>query len=164
MKLNLPCGRRLHLIDIENLAGSGRPTGGQIVACYRRYADLVKPVRGDLCVVACNHGAGVEVAFNWPGARYLWRSGRDGADLALLDVLEAESVPDRFDAVVLASGDRLFAEAIAGLAQCGVHVTVVANETALSRRLRIAAAAVILFGMDRVGGTTPPAAAIWEAA
>jgi hypothetical protein len=139
------------------------------MACRHRYADLVRPEGGDLCVIACNHGAGVEVAFNWPGARYLWRSGRDGADLALLGVLEAESVPERFETVILASGDGLFAGRVAELARRGVHVTVVANETSLSRRLRLAAADVVLFGMDRADDVppapiAPPAAALGEAA
>ena len=35
-------------------------------------------------IVACSHHAAPTVAFAFPTARHLWRSGRDGADLALL--------------------------------------------------------------------------------
>ena len=64
----------------------------------------------DQCIVACNHGAAADVGYNWPGVRLLWRSGPDGADLALRDVLLEENVVDRFDRVILGSGDGLFAE------------------------------------------------------
>ena len=38
-------------------------------------------------IVACSHHAAPTVAFAFPPARRLWRSGPDGADLALLSVL-----------------------------------------------------------------------------
>jgi hypothetical protein len=88
------------------------------------------------------------VGFSWPGARYLWRSGPDGADLALLEVMTGESVSDRFESVVVASGDGRFADTVAWLARCGVHVTVVANQRALSRQLRLAATVVVLFDVE----------------
>lgn len=161
MKKNLRLGRRLHLVDVENLTGSARPTGAEVRACYRRYADLVKPGGMDMYVIACNHGAGAEVGFNWPDVRHLWRSGEDGADLALLDVLAHEAVSDRFEAVILASGDGIFAGPAAELALREVHVTVVANRRSLSRRLEMAAALVIWF--DEMP-PAPPAVGLGEAA
>lgn len=148
MRRAFPRGRRLHLIDVENLVTCPRPAASEVSACRRRYAELVKPACGDLCVVACNHGAGAEVGFSWPGARHLWRSGPDGADLALLEVLTGESVSDRFEAVVVASGDGRFADPVAWLARCGVRATVVANRGSLSRRLELAATAVVLFDVE----------------
>ena len=148
MKQTFPRGRRLHLVDVENLVGTPRPTATEVLACRQHYAELVKPACGDLCVVACNHGAGAEVGFSWPGVRRLWRSGPDGADLALLEVLTGESVSDRFEDVVVASGDGRFAEAVAWLAGCGVRATVVANRRSLSRRLELAATAVVLFDAE----------------
>lgn len=145
--------RRLHLVDVENLVGSPRPTAVEVAACRQRYANLVKPAGWDQCVVACNHGVAADVGYNWPGARLLWRSGPDGADLALRDVLLEENVVDRFDRVILASGDGLFAEPVADLGRDGAHVTVVANRWSLSRRLRMAAAAVVYFNPP-----LPPAA------
>lgn len=71
-------------------------------------------------------------------ARRLVRSGENGADLALLQVLEQESVAERYDRVVLGSGDGIFAYAAAGLQAVGVDVTVVSRSDALSRRLGFA--------------------------
>jgi hypothetical protein len=56
---------------------------------------------------------------------YLARYEPDGADLALLDVLQHEDVAERFTHVVIGSGDHLFAEEAACLAAQQVCVTVV---------------------------------------
>jgi len=66
------------------------------------------------------------------------RSGRDGADRALLEVL-AENIAARFAEVVLVSGDGIFADAIAAVAGQGIHTTVIAHRDGLSRRLELAA-------------------------
>ena len=55
-------------------------------------------------IVACSHHAAPRVAFAFPGARHLWRSGPDGADLALLDVLDHEHVAQRFECVTICWG------------------------------------------------------------
>lgn len=152
MTKKFPPPRRLHLVDVENLIGSRRPDAIEVAACSWRYAELVKPAGMDQCVVACNRGAVADVGYNWPGVRYLWRSERNGADLALREVLLEENVAGRFGRVVLGSGDALFAEHVSRLGHDGVHVTVVANRWSLSRRLELAAAAVVYFD-----GPLPPA-------
>ena len=53
-------------------------------------ADVVPDFKTAQRIVACSHHAARTVAFAFPGARHLWRSGPNGADLALLDVLENE--------------------------------------------------------------------------
>jgi uncharacterized LabA/DUF88 family protein len=72
------------------------------------------------------------------------RSGEDGADLALLDVLLGERVAARFDEVVLASGDGIFTDAVAALGTAGVDVTVLARSGHCSKRLRLAARHTVL--------------------
>jgi hypothetical protein len=129
--------RALHLVDIENLIGLARPSFADVAACYDAYCPLIRC--HDLVVVACNHGAFAAVAWGWPDARRLVRSGDNGADEALLDVLRYERIDERFNAVVVGSGDGIFAEAVAGLGGLGVAVTVVSRREALSRRLRLAA-------------------------
>jgi hypothetical protein len=94
-------------------------------------------------IVACSHHAARTVAFAFPAARRLWRSGRDGADLALLDVLQHESVHQRFGRVTICSGDGIFAETAAWLAGVEVHVTVVSKKGHLAARLELAARTVI---------------------
>ena len=152
MSKNFPPQRRLHLVDVENLVGTPRPAAIEVAACSWRYAELVNPAGMDLCVVACNRGAAVDVGYNWPGVRLLWRSEHNEGDLALHDVLLDENVADRFGWIVVASGDGLFADPVARLGSDGVHVTVVANRCSLSRRLKLAAAEIIFFD-----GPLPPA-------
>ena len=89
--------------------------------------------------VACSHHAAPEVAFGCTGyCRRRWRSGADGADLALLEVLEQEPVLGRYDAVTIVSGDGIFAEALSWLGNAGVSTTVVSNSTSLSTKSRLA--------------------------
>ncbi len=139
--------RRLHLIDVENLLGCPRPTLEQVRACAARYEEVTNPGDSDLIVVGCNHGAAAAVCFGWPKARLVQRSGPDGADLALVDVVEHERVAERFDSIVIGSGDGIFTESAAHLGARGVRVTAVSTRRALSRRLALAAAEVLPFDL-----------------
>jgi len=135
--------RRLHLVDIENLAGDPRPSLGQVRHALARYADRLAFDAMDQVEVASSHLTLLNAALGWPHAHYRVRSGPDGADLALLDVLWHENVAQRFTRVAIASGDHLFAEAAAHLAAQGVWVTVVSLQRSLSPQLRLAACEVI---------------------
>lgn len=53
-----------------------------------------------------------------PGLRILVRDGRDGADEALIDMVDVEHLAKRFERLVIASGDGKFADVTAA-AQCG---------------------------------------------
>jgi len=75
--------------------------------------------------------------------RYRIRSGPDGADLELLDVIDHENVAERFTHVVIGSGDGIFADAATSLAAASRWVTVVSRCESLSARLRLAACDVI---------------------
>ena len=97
----------------------------------------------DQVEVASSHLTLLNAALGWPHARYRVRSGPDGADLALLDVLRHENVATRFTHVAIGSGDHLFAEEAAHLAAQGVWVTVVSRRRSLSPRLALAAREVI---------------------
>lgn len=133
--------RALHLVDIENLTGMRLPDPP---AVHRERVALTGAVpfgAGDLVVVGSSHAAAL-ASFEgwgpstdgWGGPRFVWRSGRDGADLALLGVLE-EDVTARFQHVVIASGDGIFADAASRLGAVGCAVTVVAREGGISWRL-----------------------------
>ncbi len=71
------------------------------------------------------------------------RSGKDGADLELIDVLEHENVAARFRHVVIGSGDGGFSQAAADLAARGIHVTVVSRWGSLAQTLATVAGEVI---------------------
>ena len=135
--------RRLHLVDIENLAGDSLPTLCQVRQAQGLYIDCLGFGAMDQVEVASSHLTLLNAALRWPHARYRVRSGPDGADLALLDVLRHENVATRFTHVAIGSGDYLFAEQAAHLAAQGVWVTVVSRRRSLSPRLALAAREVI---------------------
>ncbi len=92
---------------------------------------------GDVVVVGVDGCGRMSAGWGWPGARVVVGHGRDGADRALLEEL-ADRVPQRFDSVVLASGDGIFADAVASLVAQHVAVTVVAHEVSTNSKLRAA--------------------------
>ena len=73
--------------------------------------------------------------------RRVGRHGPDGADTALLDVLgDLEWIAQRYDRVVIGSGDHCFAPVVMGLAQHGILAGVVAPKGSVSNSLgRLAA-------------------------
>lgn len=153
--------RSLHVIDIENLMEGPRFSPSSVARVKARYQALTPASPGDHLVIASSHFAAPSAWFAWPEGRRLIQSGPDGADLALLNVLAAERVAERFGRVVVASGDGIFADAAARLQGNGCNVTVIARRpSALSRRLRIAVREVRF--IDPAG--TPVVATIQDAA
>jgi hypothetical protein len=137
--------RTLHVVDIENLAGAAIPTLTRVVEVQGQYLSLLAPRADDQVVVAANHLALLNAGLGWPHARYRVRSGRDGADLELLDVLEHENVAARFTHVVIGSGDSGFVRAAVALASRGVEVTVVSRRASLAYELAIAAGGNVIY-------------------
>lgn len=135
-------GRRLILIDIENLVGTPTPSSLEVELVMGALADLVPGFNEAQRVVACSHRAARTVAFACKTERQRWCSGPDGADLALLDILETEDVDERFEYVTICSGDGIFAQSVARLAENGVYTTVVALKGHLAARLELAACQV----------------------
>jgi len=140
----LRAGRHLILIDIENLTATANPTADDIVAALTALRRAVPGFDVSQRIVACSHRAAPTVAFTFPRARHLWRSGPDGADRALLSVLENEDVDERFERVSICSGDGIFAPAAAWLGGADVDVTVVSLRGYLAARLQLAARHVTL--------------------
>ena len=127
--------RTLHLVDIENLAGAALPSRDQVTEVQGLYVARLGFGADDQVVMAASHLAFLNAALGWPSARYRVRSGPNGADLELLDVLQHEDVAARFTHVVIGSGDGLFSQAAASLAARDVWVTVVSRRDSLSRAL-----------------------------
>jgi hypothetical protein len=135
--------RGLHLIDIENLTGGSKPSIEQVRDVQGSYAGHLTFGDLDQVVIASSHLTLLSAALGWPHARYRIRSGPDGADLELLDVLTHEKVAARFTRLIVGSGDGAFARAVASLTAAGVQVTVVSRRDSLSARLAYAASEVI---------------------
>jgi len=142
--------RRLVLVDIENIVGGGVSMATQVRSAQSAIEAAVKPRPNDQVVLACGRFSIDTVGFEWVGARRLkFRSGIDGADLELLEVLETEHVGERFTEVVLVSGDGIFTDAISRLAlTSGTDITLVSRADACSRRLRMAAKTVLDLDFD----------------
>ncbi|HTU77073.1 MAG TPA: NYN domain-containing protein [Trebonia sp.] len=141
--------RTVHLVDIENLAGAAVPTLREVMDVQVRYARRMALGIDDHVIMASNHLALVNAALGWPHARYRVRSGPDGADLELLDVIECENVAARFTRVVIGSGDGLFGRAAQDLMERGVRVTVVSRWGSLAPSLERAAMEVIYLDSPR---------------
>lgn len=142
------CGRRIVLVDIENIVGGGVSMPEQVQAAQAAIAAAVVPRNDDQIVIACGRFSVDVVGFEWRGPRRLvFRAGTNGADLELLDILETERVGDRFTEIVLVSGDGIFAEVVSRL---GLHadVTVASRAESCSRRLRMAAKRVLDIDYD----------------
>lgn len=135
-------GRRLVLVDIENIAGGACKTDSIVRSARDALAATGLIGLTDHVVIGTSHIGLVPVGANWEKARYVVRSGRDGADLALLDVM-AEDLPIRFESVVLASGDKIFAPAVADLAAAGVPTIVIGRRGHISHALHKVASKVI---------------------
>jgi hypothetical protein len=130
-------------VDIENLAGDSLPTLSQVRQAQGLYADCLTFGAMDQVEVASSHLTLVNAALGWPHAHYRVRSGPNGADLALLDVLRNENIAARFTHVAIGSGDGVFADGAARLGAAGVRVTVVSRRLSLSKRLALAARDVV---------------------
>jgi NYN domain len=146
-------GRRLVLVDIENMAGGACLTAQPVLRVKQRLGELLSLGVHDQVVIGTSHIGLVEVGCNWQGARRVVRSGPNGADLALLDVLD-ERISDRFEEVVLASGDGIFACAVATLATRGVPTTVVGRcRGTVAKTLQLAASRVVyLYDLGPMSG------------
>ena len=128
-------GESLIMVDIENQVGASELTAENVVE-VKTALDLLEGA-GVMHVVACSHHNAKAVMFNWPKARIILKSGKDGADLALIEVATDERVGKRFDRVVIASGDGIFAEVAKDLSNDGVQVCIVCGRGALSKNLEL---------------------------
>lgn len=132
-------GRRLVVVDIENLLGVPQVSPRDVDWARMFLGRFVDIKANDLVVVGTSSSENaLAVGTTWPDARLVVRFGHDSADLELLDAMN-EDVPERFTHLVLVSGDGIFAGGVAELARRGVPTAVVARTGSLSARLRLAA-------------------------
>jgi len=144
---NTPCsrsGRHGLFMDIENVAGAPLPASLRIEAVKEELRSHFEDFDSAPLVVACNHKAMKTVAFHFASALLRQRSGRDGADDALLEEMADLRVMARYDLITLCSGDGKFTAAVAQLGAMGIETTVVAIEGHLSKALAMAAHHVVL--------------------
>ena len=150
--------RSIALIDIENLYGDCSPQSPYGPLTERDVAALKRVVEGVYdcpetpAVVASSHAVAKTVMWGWPEAGRRWRSGADGADLALLNEYTPVEIAERFARVILASGDGIFTDFVAECGRLGVRVDVLSRPEALSKRLALAAGNIYTFDPSMFGG------------
>lgn len=127
--------RRLFAVDIENVLGCGKIDAAGVAAAAHQTALEYSLDANDLVVIGVSHPNNVFPAAAWQGARIVMASGHDGADHALMRVLDTERVENRFDQLVLVSGDGIFADSVARLTAYGVMTEVRSSLERVSTRL-----------------------------
>jgi hypothetical protein len=127
--------RSVRLIDAENLAGNGRPSAAELAAAAAEFTAAIGTGPFDHTVVAAGPAVAFDAGLAWPGAQLLVGLGPDGADAALLEWAARADLVERFDRLVVGSGDFAFASLVADLRGVGVSVTVVARAGSCSRAL-----------------------------
>lgn len=145
----IAAGRKLHLVDVENLCGMGRLTRELVQAARLQYFAQVQVGADDVVVVAAGSHNKEALAFGWQDARIVFRGGTDGADLALCDEIYCSGDCSTYSEVVVASGDHIFAEPIVNLVAKGLTVTVFSRFGSLASDLRNIGAA-LLYARDLV--------------
>jgi len=140
----VPPGRALHIADVENLMGGPLAGAAALRRVRDQYADLARLAEGDHILSACNPRLAVDASRAWFASRWLWRGGKDGAELALLDAVDPDDVARRYNRVVIGSGDHAFTPLAHDLGARGVEVWVVARRRTIARSLGRAADVVAL--------------------
>jgi hypothetical protein len=124
-----PKGRTFHLIDVENLCGGTAGTDEVLVSeVLDRYRRTIAVGPDDLVILGSGPTLAPAAKAAWPAARLVVGRGIDGADHALLDAADVSYLANRFDRVVIGSGDHVFVDLIIGLRARGTAVYVVTRD------------------------------------
>ena len=138
-------GRTLHILDLENLCGGPDQIPAEKYAVADLYRTQAEIAEDDHVVVGANPSSLIDCFDIFPGSRLVGQHGPDGADLALLGALRhIHWVAQRYDRVIIGSGDHCFAPSAAALRARGILVGVVAREGSVSRSLAASAGFVRL--------------------
>lgn len=135
--------RRFVAMDIENIHGGAVSKKEFVDAAWRKVADAIHLSDNEQVVIGVGPSSLLAAGMSVPTARLVMCRGPSGADHAPIEVLREECIADRFDEVVIVSGDGILADAAAWLASRGVEVSVVARNGHLSSRLRLAAGKLV---------------------
>jgi hypothetical protein len=125
----------VHLVDIENLCGCGKPNKDQITQVCANYYDEVGVQEGDLVVVAPGTQNRFAVYEGWPGAVYQFRPGDNGADIALAQFICENKLETKYVRAFLGSGDGGLAPYLELLSKKGIDPIVVSRKAGLSYKL-----------------------------
>lgn len=149
-------GRALHLIDLENLLGDPDACCDEVARVLDAYLDAAAVGTADLVVVALNHRLYRKACLSLDrGWEIKLASGPDAADHVLIAEAPAAWVAERFDRLVVGSGDGIFDGLVRDVRRRGLPVWVVSQGRCLSRPLASAASRVVRLS---AAGLAPAAA------
>lgn len=121
---------QVHILDLENLSGSGLLTREAVMHTCREYAECTHASRDDLFLIAAGPQNRTAVYEGWFMGKpvFQFRKGKDGADHALQNLMAQMSGIESFNHIYLASGDGGFAELANEVVERGVPFTVVVGK------------------------------------
>lgn len=131
--------RKVHLLDLENMVGAGHIREAEARLAREIYLATAVVSANDHVIVGVSHHNAFVAKSVFADARVVVKSGFDGADLALQEVMAVENLHTRFGSAILVTGDGGFAHPVAALIGTGLKVGVIAPRGHLSRALKLAA-------------------------
>jgi len=97
-----------------------------------------------MLIVGCNPHLAFLANEHFPGAKIVTGKGKDGADQALIDAVDADHAADRYSELCIVSGDHAFGEVAHAARRAGLRVRVVAPHAGLSTALRVYADTTVI--------------------
>lgn len=138
-----PRPRTVHVIDLENGVGGGSARQEEIQRYWNVYRlEAVGIAPQDLVFVGVSERAARKFRRSLRDEAIKWRigdNGPDGADHALLDAVNVQRIARRYDRLVIASRDHIFAPLAREARALGMTVRIVTGEKNVSRELKAAA-------------------------
>lgn len=134
-RIELNSHRRIFVVDIENAIGNGVITEEDVIRERAFFEEFYSITDKDFVVVGVSHGNNVFPARSWTSARIVLKHGHDGADIVLKNVLNHERIEERFEEVVIVSGDGAFSEEAKRMKKAGLRVTIHAETKRIAARL-----------------------------
>lgn len=127
----------MFIVDIENLVGDPRPCRAAAADAFDRLEALTPIAANDHVVIGAHTVLAASVGVWWPEHRLVTGSGRDAADMALIDsVGDRDWIAGHYDRLIIGSGDHIFVDTAAQFRRLGLVVGVVSRDSALSADLR----------------------------
>lgn len=127
--------RTAYLLDLDNLAGSGQPSADEIHCVLDHFERECRPCKNDQVYCAGTAISAYHCADYRPNYRVAVGRGKDGADQRLLELGDPEHVSQRFQRVVIGSGDGIFAGIVREFSIRGVRVELLVGKGTLASSL-----------------------------
>lgn len=131
-----PSKPNCHILDIENLAGTGKLTPNLVSQVRANYFSKVHPAPKDVFFIAAGTQNRWAVMGGWPNSFYQFKPGKDGADILIAQFCSQLEHTNRFARGFLATGDGALSPYAQILADRGLDIRVVARASSCSWKLK----------------------------